>query len=231
MARKLSLDKGKVAPYFKGDWNSSTIGREAFSKANGDTAITEEVEYQYSGELGAFLLMNKVGVRLGLLLVYPQILDNVEGRDASGVTMYNLDSRIYGVFGVVHFEYSPVLDAGKRWYFSVGGGMGTVTVQNSYTFTPASTFGLIDFTEELIAYVPVYEASTGFEFLLMDNVTMFGDLGYRHLLATGFKHVRDFNGFNGQVTKGSEAKNTDNQQREIQMHAVFAGIGFKFYIQ
>lgn len=231
-ARKFSLEQRHVAPYFKGSWNSSTIGKDAFKDANGNaTGISEEVQYQYSGEFGLFLLSKSFGVRIGVLGVYPQILDNVEGKNSAGALQYNLSSSIYGVFGVIHLEYNMLFTPSSRMYFSVGGGIGSVTVLNHYKFVNANTYSLGDFTEELRAYPPVFEGALGFEFLLLDNVTMFMDAGYRHLLVTDLRHQRDFSGFNSTtIHKGDEARDVNNKRREINMGAAFVGLGFKFYI-
>jgi hypothetical protein len=215
----------------KGNIGSSSMERDAFARSDGATSnVAEEVQFQYAGEMGIyFATSNSIGIRVGAQGIYPQILDSVEAKNAAGAVEYKMTSRVFGVMPVVHVEYAFIATGNIRWYGSVGGGIGSVTILNSYNFEPASPYGLIDFVEEGTAWVPLYEGSMGFEFSLADNVTMLFDLGYRYLMATGFKHARSATTFLGDVSKGSGLKNVGNGDREVDMNSGYVGLGFKFY--
>lgn len=231
-ARVFALDKQKLAFYLKGNFGSSRMERDAFDRSDGATAnIKESVDFQYAGELGLFFKASSFGVRLGVQVINPQKLDNVEGKNAAGILEYNLTSRVFGVMPVGHLEFDFVSGPQFRWYLSAGGGVGSVTLLNTYTFAPASPYGLVDFTEEGTAWVPMYEGSTGIEFSLVDNATMLFDIGYRHLQVTGLKHTRSATTFLGPVGKGSKMTNVGGGERELDMNSVYAGLGFKFYFQ
>lgn len=229
-ARVFNLDKQKLAFYMKGSFGSSRMERDAFAFSDGATAnVTETVEFQYAGEMGVYFNSAEWGFRAGVLGVYPQVLDGVEAKNVAGAVEYNLTSRVFGVIPVGHIEYALISNSEFRWYVSLGGGIGSVTILNSYAFTASSPYGLIDFTEEGTAWVPMYEGSTGFEFSLADNVTMLFDAGYRHLMGTGFKHTRAANTFVGEVSKGSKMTNVGGGEREVDMISMSVGLGFKFY--
>lgn len=229
-ARVFNLDQQKVAFYFKGNIGTSRLERDAFVRSDGAVAtITEEVLFQYAGEMGLFFAANTWGFRVGVQGIYPQVLDNVEAKNAAGNIEYNMRSRIFGVLPVVHVLYSFIQNKSVRWYVAGGGGMGSVTILNSYTFTSVSPYNLVDFTEEGTAWVPMYEGSTGLEFSLVDNVTMLVDMGYRYMLATGFKHTRAVNTFQGPVGKGDKVTNHGGAERELDMSSAYIGMGFKFY--
>lgn len=230
-ARKFDLDKHSFAPYVKGNMGTTTVGQDGFKNANGNAGIKEEVEYQYAGEIGLLITGKKVGLRVGVMGIFPQKMDAIEGQTASGAKLYNLNSKILGVFPVAHLEFSPVIDSGKRIYFALGGGAGTVTIINEYTFTSIGTaqYNIPDFTEEALAYAYLMEGSIGAELSMDDNATILFDLGYRYLVADKFTHQRSVTTFNGAVNKGDKVVNSDGTSRYLDLSSAFFGLGFRFY--
>ncbi len=231
-ARVFALDKQHVAPYFKGNFGSSQLVNDAYNHDSSNAIYTDEVLYQYAGELGVAFLMKKFGMRLGFQGIYPQKMDNIAAKNASGTILFNLTSKVLGATPVFHLEYSFVLDAKKRFYLSGGAGVGTVTVLNDYVFTDAGVgvYTLGHYTDELQAYVTMFEGSLGYEFSMADNVACLFDMGYRYLQATDFKYMRTRTGFNGSKSKGGTATFSNGANYSLDMSSGYIGLGFKFYI-
>lgn len=232
-ARKMDLTKMGVAPYFKGDFGTSSLHQNAFDRASGEADIAEKVRFQYGGSLGVLIATKSFGLRLGVQGLYPQKIDAVVGKaPGSDIELFNLTSTVVGVIPVAHLEFNFDASASGRVAAAVGVGAGTVTLMNDFKFTPigAAAYSMVDFVEEGRANVIMYESSLGYEFILTDNVGLMTDVGYRYLIAKKFKHVRDATTFSGPVNKGEAVKNIDDSDRELNMSSIFLGLAFRFYI-
>lgn len=231
-AKRFDLQTLNVAPYLKGDIGTSSANQNVFYKSSGAAEFQEKVRFQYGGEIGVLLTSKKAGLRLGVLILSPQKMDAIEGKDAGGTPLFNLTSTVLGVFPIAHFEMSPHVDSSKRVFISIGGGIGSITFLNDYKFTAAgtSTYSMVDFVEEGKANATLIDAGAGFEFLLTDNVTMLMNGGYRHMAVGDYKHMRDATTFQGGVAKGDTVKNYDDSKRQLNLSSTYIGLGLRFYI-
>lgn len=230
-AKQLNLTNGSMGAYFGGDIGTSQVDRTAFEEASGGANFQYKVRYQLGGQLGFMYSTQKYGIRLGVLLLSPQVLNSIDGTNSAGATQYNLTSTILGVLPAGYFEYIMSNGSSNRLMLVFGGGFGSVTILNDYKFTAAgrTTYSLTDFIEEAKADVGFYEAGAGYEMLLNNNVSTMFDLGYRYLVATDFQHQRGAATFIGSVNTNDAVKNSGGSKRQINLSSLFIGLTFRFY--
>ncbi len=234
-ARIFDYKDSSLAGYLRGTGGLSQVGDAAFAKSSGsDTVIDGEPKYTYSGEIGAALGLGSIlNLRLGVEMIGHQKVEETKGRSPADVERFTLESSIYVFNPNATIEYIFGNVSSTRFYFAFGVGLADVTVENKYTMSDegAAEYGLTSYTEKLAGSGISSHVGLGVETLFVDNVTFFGDFGYRYLEIGTLTYKGDVNSIlvPSGASKGDEALDFNGAKRTIDLSGITAGIGFRFY--
>jgi hypothetical protein len=236
-ARVFDMKDLNFAPYVRGTFGPSEMGKEAYVHAGGTgTDTTGTVPYNYSGELGfVWRVTQSVNLRVGAEIMQSSPVTNATGSSGAGVTYYTVDSNIF-VFNP-NLAIEIVLKHWKedRLFLDFGAGYATVSLKNSYTMTTAGTAALsslTDFTENGTGTAIPVLMSVGYEYHFADRAMLFTELGYRYFKVTSLDHtgnektIAEPNGNN----KGDPLLNSNGSHRAFDLSGFFAGLSFRFYL-
>lgn len=235
-ARVFNFKEATLGAYVRGTGGKSAVGQDPFGNSSGgDTIISEETNWDYSGELGAQLsLGDKVNLRLGVEAIQHRPVTEAKGTNQSGAERFTLDSDVFIFNPNATLEYIYHANGHWRFYALAGAGLADVTVVNSYKMTALGTadYGVGDFDEKMHASVYSGHVGTGFEALFTDNATVSMDLNYRYLKVQTIKYKGDTQSIvaPGGVTKGETAYNQDGNKRTLDLGGVYVGVTFRFYL-
>ncbi|MCB0384882.1 MAG: hypothetical protein KDD43_05770 [Bdellovibrionales bacterium] len=114
-----------LASYLRATGGTSAVGSDAFSKAGGaDTVYTDEVAYNFSGEIGFLLrFKDRVTVRVGMEVLQTKPLTDIPGKNASGVDRFSLTSKVLILQPVATFEVNLAPNPESRFYVFAGAGL------------------------------------------------------------------------------------------------------------
>ncbi|MBX2994495.1 MAG: hypothetical protein KF681_06730 [Bdellovibrionaceae bacterium] len=236
-ARVFQIGEESFAAYLRGQYGLAGQKDEPFAPASGaGSKFSDEYKTNMSYEFGFVYATPKVSLRIGFEFLKPADLKDMKGTDSGGGTeYYSVSNNISGFIPKVGVELNFKQWAQSRLFASANYGMATVTVQNSYTFTPAGVTAYptpgADFREEIKGDGSLVEGSLGFETLLSDSTTIVLDAGYRTLEVGSFKHNVDSKGFQGNVSKGDTAKNTNGSDRTLNLNGGFVGLMIRVWIK
>lgn len=233
-AKVFSYQNQTVAGYIRGGGGLSRLGQDAFIHSSGNaTQFTDEdVQYNFSGELGAQFSMGAVNMRLGVEALRPKELE-MKGTNASNAELFTLTSSVFVFSPMVTFEYVYSSGPSARFYGYAGLGYSMVTLDNHYEMTAAGTaaFTLQSYTEKGDATAYSTVAGMGFETLFVDNVAFAMDLGYRYLVVNGLKHKGSYSTIaQGAVNKGDKVENANGTDRSLDLSGITVNASFKFFV-
>ena len=234
-ARVFNFKSESLAVFFEGDYSASTIGNNAISQSSGSsTKFTDRVPYDGAFELGfLFLPTEKMTITMSLQGLQTKKLVNVEGQNASGTKLMGVTSEIFALTPKISMEFVLGTIDTSRSYFFIGAGLADVTMDNTYVFTAAGTtaYSTADYIEKSSARTWMYTAGLGYEYLMVDNVTMNLSVGYRYLPINEFKLKHDTATiYSATAKKSSVLLNDDSNPRKINLSATYIALGFRFYI-
>lgn len=224
-----------VAPYVRVTGGLSRLGQDAFANSDGDSDVNSRSQYQYGGEIGAMVAVNKnVHLRLGAELLQHRQVDG-KGTDSGGVEQFSLSSSALVFNPNVSLEFMQKSNGMLRFYGAFGVGYANVNIKNSYEMTAAGTthFGVGDFDEKLHANVISGMAEAGVETLFGNNATLLVGLGYRYLRVPELKYSTGANTILSPsgVRKGDVALNSDGSKRALDLGGLFAAVSIRFYLK
>ncbi|MEZ0393080.1 MAG: hypothetical protein ACAH59_12740 [Pseudobdellovibrionaceae bacterium] len=236
-AKVFNFANVKLAAYLGGGFGPAQENT-LLSKANSDSANTvtlnSEHSYRYSGEFGVIAGGSKVNLGFGLEVLRPRELTDSSGKNSSDTELYTVTSEISVLIPKVTLEVTLKSWPKSRLFLNGQAGWATLTARNSFTFTAdgqTAYSGLEDFYEDLRGMAPMYGGAMGFEKVFSDSTTYVFHAGYRSLVFDEVQHNRDVTTFQGAVTKGDKALNTDGQNRSIDLSSYFIGFMFRFWIK
>lgn len=233
-ARVLNLQTEKFAPYIRGQYQQSTIAQTPYSLSSGTgNAFDKSYSTVSNYEFGFVYSIKDISLRFGFEVIYPSMLKEISGTDASGTQLFTLDSDIAGYVPKIGLDINVKQWPQSRIFLNANYGMATVTLQNSYGFTAAGQTAypsLIDFREETKGSAALMEYSVGWEFLAFDTTTMVIDAGYRLLRLDSFSHNVPVTSFQGGVVKGDKALADDGTDRRLDLSGYFASVQFRFWV-
>ena len=234
-ARVFSYKDNETGAYVRGTGGLLSLDQDPFGNSSGPgTTISQSTKYDYGGELGFMLgLTPNLHLRLAAEVIQANPVAG-DGTDASGATLFTLNSSVFVFNPNVAFEYVYSTHGNMRFYGELGVGYANVTVVNTYKMTSAGTaaLGVSDFNETMETNVLSGEAGIGLETLFTDNVTFLADFGYRYLPVHSLKYKADVNNIvsPGGVHKGDVVLNQDGSKRQFNLGGVFTGVAFRFYL-
>ncbi len=232
-ARVFSISEASFATYFKGTAGLSQLGQDAYEKSSGaQTQFSEDTNANFSGEFGVILPTKEFSLRFGIQFLKPNSPSDIVGKDAGGTDLMNLESSVFGIFPMAHFEYYLSQTRYGRVYLSTGGGFGKVSMTNNYTFTAAGDAlytPLTSFKERASQFLYIVEASIGYEMPFIQAVTFSFDVGYRHAVARELKYAGAGTNFNGTHPEEAPVLNNDGNHKSLDLGGVFTGLSFRFY--
>ena len=232
-ARVFNINNIDFATYFKGSYGHSLLRDNAYEKSSGaQTTFSEGAKFNWGGEVGFAFPTPHFTMKIGLNILAPHVPSDTKGTDTSGTELMSLDSSVYGIFPVAHLVYYIINKRYGRFFFSIGGGYGKVTMKNDYTFTAAGDAAyapLTSFTEKASQTTYLIESSFGIEMGFAHAVTVLFDIGYRYSVAKNLKYEGAGTTFNGSHNEGDPVLNSDGSQRSLDLGGVFTGLSFRFY--
>lgn len=227
------FEKAVVGSYFKGNYGPSALGKGAYGDSSDDIEFEDKPTHILGGEFGFILNAGFMGLTLGANVISPENMLGMKGKNSSGDTLARVDSTIIGVLPSVHLEFYPYLHDTYRMVISLGAATGNLTITNRYDLTSDGETaypGVKDYTEEVMGNAVLFEGFVGFEFNLVDSVTLLADVGYRYFTLSEFKHQRSVTTVDGDVSKGDTAYESDGStKRKVNLNGAFVGVGLRFF--
>jgi hypothetical protein len=172
-------------------------------------------------------------LRLGGEFLIPRNYADIKGSNASGEVLFNLDCKVTAMIASAMLEFVTQQTGSSRVILGLGGGVGFVNLDNTYTFTNAGNTAfptLADHTENSAARVTALKASLAYEVLFTDTVTAMFDLSYRYMPVRVLKGVNSVTTFTGSQSEGTDLYNHDGGNRTIDLSGGSIGLVFRFYI-
>lgn len=232
-ARRFDFKDESLATYFRGTYSPSLVGDSAYGGSSGSgMTFDKKVSANHGGEIGVLISGSRVNLKLAAELLLPRELSDIKGTDAGEVEQFSLASQLLAFVPSANLEFITYQTPTSRMVFGAGLGMGFVTLDNSYTMTPAGTasLGLGDFTESASGSSHMLQGYLGYEVLFTDIATVMFEVGYRHLKINELKSTKAVTTPTGAQTEGSVLTNMDGGNRTVNLSGPFAGLSFRFYI-
>lgn len=235
-ARVFNFKNEYLASYLRATGGMSGVGSDAFKKAGGaDTLYTDEVSYNFSGEIGFLLrFKDRVTVRLGMEILQTKPLKEIAGKNSGGDNRFLLTSEVLILQPTATVEVNIIPNSESRFFIFAGAGLSDITMDNTFAMTATGTSelgGVTDFSEKATATAISGYGGVGYEMLMADTVTVAFELGYRYLPVPKLEFKGDATTIaQGAVVKGGTVLNTDGSKREFDMSGAFVSVGFRFYI-
>jgi hypothetical protein len=236
-ARVFSFKDNSIAVYLGGMGQSSALGSSMWKESSGASTHFQNkdaVEYNFSGEFGfIFGLGEDLNIRLGIqgLQSKDQV---VSGSNSSGATLMTITNRAVGFNPNLAFEFNLKGTPEMRYLLIVGAGYTTIKASNDYAYTTDGTAlytFAADYKEVVEGSGLGYHGALGLEFLMVDNVTVLLEAGYKQQQITKLTYVDNYTLTDGTAAiKGGAAKTQNGANRELDLSGAFVGIAFRFYI-
>lgn len=224
-----------MASYLKTYGGTSIVHNEAYIQgAGGYDAVTTKdgAIYSFAGEFGFSFGTGGKTTRIGIEVARPQKLSDYEAKNSSEQILYTITSEVAAYSPSITLEWEMNKSGASKSYFFTGGGYSYISLINNYTMTSAGTtaFGKTNFIEDAKTQAIFGTVGFGYEMLLVDNVTLSMELGYRHLEARRFLMRGTSDAISGSYQEGDVLKNSDGTDRRLILSHPFIGLLFKFYI-
>lgn len=233
-ARVFSFDNEHLFTYFRGAAGLSEVAKTAFADSSGvGTSFSDEVKYNFSGELGFAVSYDFVTLKLGVEGIVPKDIAAASGSNSSSEELLTVDSELLAVTPVVSLEFEVYRTQESRIMIGAGVGRASLTVKNVYKLTDqgSTDLGVTDYTEEMTGTALGGSIYTQIESHFTDNVTATIEAGYRYYQVEELEHEAAVTTINGAVAAGATATNNDGAKRAIDLSGLFVGVGLRFYIQ
>jgi opacity protein-like surface antigen len=233
-ARVVGLDSRKLATYLRGTYGLNNMGRNAFEPGFPTTVSFPDlggVNQAASAEIGLSFTTG-ITTRLGLEILYPQYVNQLEGRNAGSTTLMSVTSEVYSLIPQLNLELPFKVTKIFKPYMYFGVGYAVTVIKNTVSMSSSgqATFGVQDYIEEATAYSIMGQLGAGFEFALVDNIGLSFDAGYRYLNPNKFTLNRDAITPRGTVLAGQDLRNVDGSNRALNLSGFFGAATFRFYI-
>ena len=231
-ARVFDLQAASFGTYFGGTIGSSQLSKQPWGDSSGLTTTTDSpVRLNYSGEFGILMAIPKINLRFGIEYLQPQRLSDIRGKNASDQLLFILDSNTRAIIPKASVEFVVSKTNASAIIFGGSVGYAMVTMENQYEMTAQGNtdLGVGNYNEKATGNALAAEGFLGYEFVFSDNVTLFTNLGYRHLLVTKLSYQNSAATIGGAATKGSTVTNQDGTNRNLNLGAAQAAFHFRFY--
>lgn len=233
-ARVFSFSESTNAAYMFFNYGPSTVGDAAFkNEAATGIKYNDGIQANLSGEFGYVFSTSRTTVRLGMEILRPLRLEDVEAKSAAGTLLYRANSDVLGMIPKVGIELTMFAKNSFRILLMLEGGAGTLTVKNSYKMTAAGTAafpGVVDHNVEYKGATSSFGSSLGFEQILSDTTSYVFQLGYRALYFPTLTYGQDTNTFQGAKSAGAPVVETSGAGRLMDFTNYFASLGLRIYL-
>lgn len=232
-ARVFDMSEEGFAPYIGGHYLLFSSGIDGDHVSSGGTGNTFDSTYTtgMAYEFGFTYGIQKIRLLFGLQYLKPPTMATIKGSDASGVEQYVLENDISGIIYKAGFEIDLKTWKESRLLLEAQYGSATITVSNTYTFSPGYGGALSNFKEEIKGTAPLIQAGLGWEFVGFDSTTMLMTMGYRQLAVSAFTHNKAITNFQGNTTIGSPANNDDGTARTMTLTGYYVSVLFRFWLK
>lgn len=225
-ARVFDMSKASFAPYLRGTYTPMSMTDGLYSDSQGTGAtMSNKVSYDASGEVGVLYAGKALSLRLGVeYLMLPR------SNQTSSNSMYTMDSAATVLTPKIGFEINLKSWQTTKFFLLLSGGYANLASKTQYSFLPASTYGLSDFSESLKGSTVSGEAALGFEGLLSDSTTYALEAGYRYMNFSKLTYSSSGTNFKGAFASGDTAVNADGSNRTLNLSNIFVGFSFRFFL-
>jgi hypothetical protein len=233
-ARVFNINDETIATTVKGAWSPSSVLQNHFADTSGaDITIDDAVNFNLGGEIGLVFTAPRAAFRLSIESIHPNPIVAKSGTNSAAQKMFAFDSDISVLLPKADIDFT--IKSGDTWriFFSLGGGVGTLSYKNSYALTAAGQTafaGLVDFSEEGTSTATMMEGAINFEHLFTDTTTIVFELGYRQLKFDSMIFSKNVTSFTGAHRKGDVVLNADSTAKQVDFTGFAGGICFRFYL-
>lgn len=230
-ARVFNLGGESFAGYFSVGGGSS-IGTSAVDNESGPgISFSKKSEYAYSGEFGVLYTASRLGFRVGIEILKPQLAEG-NASDGSG-DLYSYSSEVMAYAPKLGLEINLDQTSQSRSFISIAGSFVDVTMKNDYVLTAAGQTaytGVYSHATESKGSATSLSASLGYEGVFTDTTTLVFEMGYRQLNVNNFKYSKSVTTFSGAKNSGDAVVDSDGKARALNMGGFFLALGFRFYL-
>jgi hypothetical protein len=236
LAQAMVFDMGKerFGSYLRSTYSPWGYSQEPFAESSGNNmSFNNQFTNLLSYEFGFMANAGAITWRFGFELIQPPELSSVSGTNAAGTQLYNLDTQVSAYLPKIGAEINLKTWGQSRLWTYLEVGYATLTVQNTYSFTPAGTtqFGIPNFREVVSSTQTSYAASLGFETLMSDSTTFSFEVGYRMLDFSSLNMSSAVTNFQGNMASGATALRNDNVTgRDLNMSGPFAAVNLRIWV-
>lgn len=213
---------------------NSFLGDGAYALASGAPGVSfsKKDSTSRAAEVGLAYTLKRINLRLGADYYMPADRNGVIGRNAAGVELFSIDSRVHAYSWTGNLELIFFSRPQSRGMIGAGYGMATANLSNHYLVTTDGTaaYGVGSYREEGQGTGTMFQGYLAWEALISDVSTAVLQLGYRDLHISGFKSNKSTTAISGTQTNGGSIRNMDGSDRAVNLGGLFFGINFRFYL-
>ena len=238
-ARVFDFNSNWFAPYLRTTGGYSDLGKDLYRDSSGSsTVFSDSAELNVGVEMGfSVLLSDQLAVRFAVEGLQSQSVTATGIKSGTSNPYLDVESQMNVFNPNLVFEANIKSTPTWRLFAYAGAGYATVKVGNDYTITALATTDYsvpADYKEGWEATTISYQGGIGYEFALIDNVTLNLDLGYRMIEVDEFEHNASATVIRGSgstaVAKGQTVLDDNGRKVSLDMNGAFVGLAFKFYI-
>ncbi len=232
-ARKITMKDLGGSAFFRFTGGMQNTGKSFYDQSSGSsTFFTDDVPYNYSGELGfQYSFSPMYAVRIGAEFAQSQET-KVDGKNASGTKLMTVDSSAISFNPNLVFEITTKVGPWYKAFIYLGAGFANLKVTNDYKLTSDGNTaypGVSDFKESVEGSGMFYNAGVAFQVLTVDNISTIFELGYRELHVTNLEYGESGTNFQGAYTEGGTALASDGTKRQAKIAGPYVGITLRFH--
>lgn len=239
-AKVFDFTKSSFVTYLRGAYGINKVQKYAFEPGFPSTVTFPDhlgVNQTYSADFGIGFSTGRTVTRVGVELMYPQLVKELSGVNSGGSSLLVMTSEVFAVMPKLSFEYALKQSQEFRLFVGFSGGYGPTTVKNTVNLTPtglgffSGTGAGANYTEEASGYSIMAEVYSGLEFAFFDNTSFSLDLGYHYHPITALSVTRNANTVRGPITIGSTLLNSAGGNRSVDLSGYFVGGTLRIYIR
>ena len=144
-ARVFDMGKERFGSILRTTYLPAVPGDLPFSTSGGNNvSFNDRYTATSSYEFGVIFASGRVNTRLSFEIIQPAEKKGILGSDAAGTQLYTLSNSFSVFMPKLGLEFVLLQRPESRIFFALEAGSGSLTLQNSYAFTPAgsSAYGI-----------------------------------------------------------------------------------------
>lgn len=230
-ARKMSLAEVGTSAFFRFTAGMQNTGASFYDQSSGaETRFSDEVPYNYSGELGFnYALSKSLSVSIGAEFIQTQDTKAMGKEAASGAEVMTVNSSAFAFNPNLVFESTLSNTGYSKVFLYAGAGYANLRVTNDYKSITGTYAGVADYKEAVQGMGVFTNLGVAYQIMTVDNVSTVFQLGYRELNIKELEYSQDVTNILGNQTKGGSAKANDGSDRRAKIAGPYVGVTFRFH--